>query len=417
MSQPSVGLTPLAPVQRNTSRYVLMLGSMSALGAISTDMYLPNLPDVASDLGTTATMAQLTMTFMMLGGALGQLVVGPLSDRFGRRRPALIGTVLHIVTCILCALAPAIGPLICYRAAMGVFNASAGVVAIAVIRDRFVGRDAARLMSRLMLVIGVAPLFAPTVGSFVGRFVGWRGVFVVLALYGVFLLVTMWLKLPESLPTTYRSSHTAATFRGYIDLMRDRHFVALVIVPAMLSAVLMSYVVASPFVLQDQYGLSKFQFAMVFALNGVGLVGGAQVNASLVRHFTSSQILRVALPCTLVACLALFTIGATGWGGLSAFVAALFCAMALQNLSPSNASALALTRHGEKAGTAAAYSGFLQSVVPAIIAPVVGVMGNQAWAMGLIMAASAAVAFAVLAFGTPIYRPGGAELLDRLPPS
>ena len=403
------------PVRRNTSRYVLMLGAMSALGAMSTDMYLPNLPDVAADLGTSATMAQLTMTFMMLGGALGQLVIGPLSDRFGRRRPALIGTGLHIVTCALCAWAPAIGPLMVYRAAMGVFNASAGVVATAVIRDRFVGREAARIMSRLMLVIGVAPLFAPTIGSLIGRWAGWRGVFVGLGLYGVFLLVSMWWKLPETHPREHRAKRVGATMRGYGILLRDGHFVALAAVPALLSAVLMSYIVASPFVLQQQYGLGKLQFALVFAVNGIGLVGGAQLNASLVRRFSSSQILRVALPGSMLACGGLLLVAATGWGGLPALLAMLFAAMALQNLSPSNASALALTRHGERAGTAAAWIGFLQSVVPAIVAPVVGVMGNHAWAMGLVMAASASVALAILAAGTPIYRPGGVELLDRIP--
>ena len=401
--------------QRNTTRYVLMLGAMSALGAMSTDMYLPNLPDVSRDLGTSATMAQLTMTFMMLGGALGQLVVGPLSDRFGRRRPAMIGTGLHICTCVLCAFAPAIGPLMVYRAAMGVFNASAGVVATAVIRDRFVGRDAARIMSRLMLVIGVAPLFAPTIGSLIGQWAGWRGVFAALGVYGGFLLITMWLKLPETLPLARRSTRIGTTLRGYGSLLRDGHFVALAAVPALLSAVIMSYIVASPFVLQQQFGLGKLQFALVFGMNGIGLVGGAQLNASLVKRFSSSQILRVALPGSLLACAALLTVALTGWGGLPAVLITLFAAMAMQNLSPSNASALALTRHGERAGTAAAWIGFLQSVVPAIVAPVVGLLGNQAWAMGLVMASSAAIALAVLGFGTPIYRPGGVELLDRVP--
>ena len=382
---------------------------------MSTDMYLPNLPDVARDLGATDTMAQLTMTSMMVGGALGQLVLGPLSDRFGRRRPALIGTALHVLTCALCVFAPTIVPLIAYRAAMGVFNASAGVVAMAVLRDRFVGRDAARLMSRLMLVIGVAPLFAPNIGSFIGRYVGWRGVFAALGLYGVFLFVSMLLRLPETLPDERRSAGVAVTLRGYGHLMADRHFVALAAIPALISSVLMAYIVASPFVLQQEFQLTKLQFAMVFALNGIGLVGGAQVNAALVKSFSPSKIMRLALPASTAMCLALMTVGLTGWGGLPALVVTLFLVMSLQNLSSSNASALALTRHGERAGTAAACMGFMQGIVPALLAPIVGLLGNQAWAMGLVMAASAAAALGILAFGTPIYRPGGVELLDRLP--
>ena len=388
---------------------------MSALGAVSTDMYLPNLPDVARDLHTTATMAQLTMTFMMVGGAVGQLVVGPLSDRFGRRRPAMIGTALHVVTCGLCVVAPAIFPLIGYRCAMGFFNASAGVVATAVIRDRFVGRDAARMMSRLMLVIGVAPLFAPTVGSLIGRYVGWRGVFFALGLYGVGLLVTMWLKLPETLPVERRSSQVTSTFQGFGVLLRDRHFLALAAIPSLISAILMLYIVSSPFVLQGEFGLSKLTFALVFGCNGLAMVGGAQINASLVTRVSPSKILRVVLPGSLACCALLYAIGATGWGGLPAFLVVLFVVMGLQNMSSSNASALALTRYGDRAGTAAAFLGFLQSVVPAVVVPVVGLLGNTAWAMGMLMASCALVAWLVLSLGTPIYRPGGVELLDRIP--
>src|SRR5674476_1237065 len=147
------------------AKYVLLLGLMCALPAVTSDIYLPSLPEVARDLHTTTTAVQLTMTGVLMGGAVGQLVVGPLSDRFGRRRPVLIGIALHIVISLLCALAPGIGTLIALRVIQGFFNAAATVVAIAVIRDRFTGSDASRLLSRLMLVIGVAPLFAPTVGA------------------------------------------------------------------------------------------------------------------------------------------------------------------------------------------------------------------------------------------------------------
>ena len=153
-------------------KYVLLLGLMCALPAVTSDIYLPSLPEVARDLHTTTTAVQLTMTGVLLGGAVGQLVVGPLSDRFGRRRPVLVGIALHIVISLLCALAPGVGALIALRVLQGFFNAAATVVAIAVIRDRFTGSDASRLLSRLMLVIGVSPPAGRTSGRAAGR--TWR---------------------------------------------------------------------------------------------------------------------------------------------------------------------------------------------------------------------------------------------------
>jgi DHA1 family bicyclomycin/chloramphenicol resistance-like MFS transporter len=406
--------TGQTPRYRATPKYVLMLGAMSALGALSTDMYLPNLPNVATDLRTSALLAQLTIVAMMVGAAAGQLVVGPLSDHFGRRRPALLGAALHVITSGLCAMAPAIAPLIGLRVAMGFCNAAASVVGMAIIRDRFVGRDAAQLMSRLMLVIGVAPLFAPTIGSVIGDWVGWRGVFGALALYGLGLFVAIWAKLPETLPAQHRVAHVGHTWRGYPDLLRDRHFLALAVIPGLMQAVMMSYIVGSPVVLRDGYGLTPMRFSLVFAVNGVGLIGGAQVNAALVKHVTSARVLRVALPISAALAIWLAVVGATGLGGLPLLLVSLFAVMALNNVAPPNASALALSRHGEKAGTAAACIGFLQGVIPALVSPCVGLLGENAGAMGAVMAFAALAALGVLTFGTPVYRRGGAAHLDRV---
>jgi len=398
---------------RPNYKYVLMLGSMCALGAISTDMYLPNLPDVQSDLNSTAAAAQFTITAMMIGNAIGQLVVGPLSDRFGRRRPVLIGVILHIVVSALCAISPAMLPLIVFRTCQGFFNASAGVVAMAVIRDRFVGRDASRLMSRLMLVIGVAPLFAPTIGGFIGDWISWRGVFGVLALYGAFLLVAVFVKLPETLPPARRTHSMTATWKGYGVLLRDRHFVALAVLPGLGSCILMSYVVGSPYVFKQGYGLTTTQFGLLFAANGIGLVGGAQVSAALVKHLTPATILRAVVPLMAVATAWFFTVAITGLGGLALLLVSLFAVCFLINFCPPNASSLALGRHGDRAGTAAACIGFLQSGIGGVVAPLVGVFGETATAMSSVMFASALVALLITAVGTPLFRRGGAQVMDR----
>lgn len=405
---PVVAAAP-TPQYRPNAKYVLLLGLMCALPAISTDIYLPSLPDVARDLHTSATAAQLTMTAMLIGGAVGQLVIGPLSDRFGRRKPVLVGVSLHVVTSILCALAPAIVPLIALRTMQGFFNASASVVAMAVIRDRFVGADASRLMSRLMLVIGVAPLFAPSVGGLIAGEWGWRAVFLALALFGVVLWVVVWRRLPETLPPERRrQGGLRPALAGYRKLLRDRHFVALAILPGLGVAVLMSYVVASPFVLREGYGLSAHQFSLLFAVNGMGLVAGAQVNAALVRRVAPIRIVRVVLPVSLGLTLVLLAIAITGWGGLTALLVVLWLILAMVNFVPPNASALALSRHGEVAGTAAAVIGATQAGVSGIVSPLSGLLGGDAVAMASVMVGASFAALLVLALATPAYHRDGA---------
>lgn len=404
----STGAAPNLPGYQPTARYVLLLGLMCALPAVTSDIYLPSLPEVARDLGTSTTAVQLTMTGVLVGAALGQLVVGPLSDRFGRRRPVLVGIAAHIVISLLCALAPGIGALVALRVAQGFFNASATVVAIAVIRDRFVGADASRLLSRLMLVIGVAPLFAPSVGGLIAGLAGWRAVFVALAVFGAALWVVVWLRLPETLPPERRRGAGLRTaLQGYGTLLRDRHFVAVAVLPGLGMAVLMSYVVGSPFVLREGFGLSANQFALLFATNGVALVGGAQVNAALVRHVAPVRILRVALPLLVAAAITLFVVAVTGAGGLFGLLGVLWLLLGLVQMIPPNASAIALSRHGAMAGTAAAFIGAMQAGVAGVVSPLVGLLGADARAMTVVMVASAVAALLVLALATPAYHRGG----------
>lgn len=405
VAAPSAGAAAAIGRYRPDARHVLLLGFMAALPAFSTDMYLPSLPDVARDLHTSATAAQLTMTAMMIGGAVGQLVIGPVSDRFGRRRPVLVGVALHVVMSILCAVAPWIGLLVGLRAGQGFFNASATVVATAVIRDRFVGPDAAKLMSRLMLVIGVSPLFAPSIGGVIAGVWGWRAVFWALALFGVVLWVVVLRALPETLPAERRRvGGLRVAGAGYLALLRDRHFVGLALLPGLSFAVLMSYVVGSPFVLRDGYGLSENQFALIFAVNGVGLVAGAQVNAALVHRIPPLRIVRTAQVLMVALSSVLVVLGVTGAGGLPALLVALFCTMSMVNLIGANANALALTRHGEVAGTAAAVSGFVQALIGGGVTPLSGLLGGDARAMTSVMVTAAVLGLVVLAVTTPAFR-------------
>ncbi|GAA1711989.1 multidrug effflux MFS transporter [Isoptericola hypogeus] len=401
--------SPATPVRaRSPYRWVLMLGALAALPAFTVDMYLPSLPEVAADLGSTASFAQLSVSVMLIGGAAGQLVIGPLSDRYGRRAPLLWGLGLHVVTSLLCAFAPNMTVLIGLRLLQGFFNAACGVAAMAVVRDRFVGSEAARILSRLMLVIGVAPMLAPTFGSAVAAAAGWRWVFAVLALAGVAMAVVVWRLMPETLPEPRRQrGGMSSVFAGYRVLLRDRRFMALAVIPGLGQAVLMSYVVGSPFVFQEGYGLSHSQFALLFALNGLGLVVSAQINAALVRRVAPIRLLRAALAIQGVFAVGLLVVALTEAGGLIGLLVLLWIVLAFQGLIPANASAIALSRHGERAGTAAAVIGAVQSGIAGVVSPLVGVLGGGSVAMASVMLAALCCALLVLALATPAYRRDG----------
>jgi len=389
-------------------KYILMLGALAALPAITTDMYLPSLPAVEADLHTTQTAAQLTLSGTLVGAGVGQLVIGPFSDRFGRRLPLVIGISLHVAISLLCSLTPNIETLTGLRVLQGFFNAAAAVVALAVIRDRFVGSAAAQLLSRLMLVIGVAPLLAPTVGQAIAGAWNWRAVFYALALIGVVLVAIVWRFMPETLPEDSRSpGNPRHVANAYWSLLRDRHFMALAVIPGLGLALIMSYVVGSPFVFQNEYGLTAQQFALVFALNGAALVLSAQLNAALVRKFPPVRLLRTALLVQLCLALVLLVVVATGAGGAFGLVAALWLVLSAQGMVPANASVLALHNYGHMAGTAAAVIGALQSGVAGLVSPLVGVLGGNSLSMAGVMIGSCALAVMVLALGTPAYRKGG----------
>ncbi|MCC3274053.1 multidrug effflux MFS transporter [Arthrobacter zhangbolii] len=390
---------------RTSIKYILMLGALAALPAVTTDMYLPALPQVAEDLHTSAAAAQFTLSGTLLGAAVGQLVIGPFSDRFGRRLPLIIGIALHVLVSLACFLAPNIGALIVLRLLQGFFNAAAGVVALAVVRDRFTGSTAAAMLSRLMLIIGLAPLLAPSIGQAVSGLWNWRAVFLALALIGVVLgaIVLRWM--PETLPPERRRTKAgASTFSGFRVLFRDRRFLALAVIPGLGMAVIMSYVVGSPFVFQDEYGLSPAQYALVFAINGVGMVISAQLNAWLVGRYSPMGILRVAVIVLLGLAVLLPVILVTGLGGVAGLTAGLWLVLAMHGFIAANSSVLALADYGHMAGSAAAMIGALQVGLAGLISPLVGLLGGGAMAMVSVIIGCAALIVLILATATTAYR-------------
>ncbi len=375
---------PLSAARR--LRMALVLGFLSALGPLTIDMYLPSLPTIAVDLHAGAAAVQLTLTGTLVGLGLGQLLVGPLSDAVGRRLPLLAGVAVHVLASVLCVLAPNLTTLGTLRVLQGLGAAAAAVVAMAVVRDLFSGLAAAKLLSRLMLVIGVAPILAPTIGGLVLNWSSWRGVFVVLTVVGVAIMTATALSLPETLPRDRRrSGGVAGTVRDYGRLFTDRVYVGLILVGGLAMAALFAYVSGSSFVFQEEFGMSEQQFAYVFAGGAVGLIAATQLNVRLLRRFPPQHILAVALLAGLVAGGVLLADAQTGFGGLAGILIPLWAALATVGLAMPNAPALALSRHGEAAGTAAALLGATQFGVGALAAPLVGAFGVGANAMAAVV--------------------------------
>ena len=364
-------------VGRKYVQLVLVLGALSAIGPLTIDTYLPALPELSRQLGATDAQAQATITGLLVGLGFGQLIIGPLSDAVGRRKPLLAGLVLHAGMSVLCALAPSIQMLTVTRTLQGLAGAAVAVVAMAVVRDLFSGIRAAQLLSRLVLVLGVAPILAPSLGSALLALTSWRGIFVVLALIALSMLVLAFVALPETLPVERRRpASIVGSLRAYGKLFGDRLFIVMVLVAGLMFATLFAYISGAPFVLQDLYGLSPQQFGLAFSANAVGMIAMTQINPWLVKRYSPVSVLTFGVLLAVSGAIALFVLMALGVGGWFAFMAPLFFVISAAGLSFPNAPAIALSRHGESAGTAAAMLGASQFMIGGAIAPLVGAFDN-----------------------------------------
>ncbi len=410
---PAAASAPVAaaPERRAPSmgRTALVLGAFVAVGPLTIDMYLPALPTITTELQTTQAAVQLTLTGTLVGLALGQLVIGPLSDALGRRRPLLAGTALHVLASLLVVLAPNIEVLGALRVLQGVGTAAGAVIALAIVRDLYTGRPAATMLSRLFLVMGAAPVLAPTIGGEVLRFTSWRGIFVLLAVYGVALLIMGARALRETLPVEVRQPlRVGAVLRTYGGLLHDRTYVGLVLVAGLTMAGLFSYVAGASFVYQEQFGLDQQQFGLLFGAGAVWLIAATQLNPVVLRRFAPAQVLLAGSLTGLASAAVLVLLATTGTGGLFGVVLPLWAVLFSSGLALPNAPALALSRHGEAAGAAAALLGAVQFGVGALVSPLVGLLGNDAAAMGVVIVSAFAIGTAVLLL---VVRPW--QLLDE----
>lgn len=397
--QSTTAPAPVAATRRTGLLVTLVLGGLTATPPLAMDMYLPSLPEVTRSLHAPAATVQLTLTACLAGMALGQLVVGPMSDRWGRRRPLLTGLAVYLLATALCALAPTVEALVAFRIAQGLAGAAGIVIARAVVRDLYDGVAMARFFSTLMLISGVAPIVAPLIGGQILRVTDWRGVFVVLTVVGAALAAVVWLRLPETLPPIERhGGGVGQALRSMRGLLADLPFTGYMLAGGFAFAALFAYVSASPFVVQEIYGASPQIFSLLFGVNSVGLVIAGQVNGQLlVGRVSLDKVLGTGLAVIVLAATALLlmTTGTFGEVGLAPVSAALFVLMSAMGITLPNAQSLALLRTRHAAGSASALLGTTSFLVGAVASPLVGVAGEHtAVPMAVVQLAGALVAAA-----------------------
>ncbi|POR28646.1 multidrug effflux MFS transporter [Paenibacillus polymyxa] len=372
--------------QKNSLGFALILAIFSALGPFTVDMYLASLPQIAVFFGTSATAVQASLTTSLLGLGLGQLIMGPLSDIYGRRQPLLISMILYVLSSIGCAFAPSIGWFISLRFIQGV-SASAGlVISRAIVRDRFSGIEMTKFISLLTMISNVAPLISPTAGSTVMSYSSWSGVFIFLGVLGIGLTgITIW-GLKESLPVQQRiSGSPRALMKNYNSLFRKRSFMGYALVNGILFAGVFAYVAGTPFIYQNIYGVSPQLFSILFALNGLAIILGSQFVKLLAGRVTESQLFLIGIILAFISSAAVLFIVLVH-GVLSAmFISIFLFALSIGIIGPISFT-LAMESQGHIAGSASAVLGSLQFALGAVTSPLVGIAGeNSAIPFGIII--------------------------------
>ena len=386
--------------RRRLAVLIVILGGLSTVGPFATDLYLPALPTVARDLGATTQAIALTVTTFLAGLALGQLIAGPLSDTYGRRRPLIAGLAVFTAASLVSALAPTVGVLAGVRLVQGLAGASGVAIANAVVTDYARGRQAARLLSRLALISGMAPIVAPLIGAQLLRVTSWRGIFIVLAGIGLVLLASVVFGLRESLP---RESRTASGLRPVLQtgalLTRDLRFMGYTLTSALPFMGFFGYLAASSFVYQDIYGASPVLFSVLFSINAVGMLGASQLNHRLLARFSTRQLLGAGLTAGALAGICVLVVTAIGGLGIPALAIPLFVFVASIGMVIPNSTALALSLHPDVAGSASAYFGTLRLGLGALATPLVGIGGAvSGMPMALLMAVSSTAALVLFVF-------------------
>jgi DHA1 family bicyclomycin/chloramphenicol resistance-like MFS transporter len=402
--------------QRTYVFLILILGSLTALGPFSIDMYLPGFPAIAKDLNTTPAKVSLSLSGFFIGISAGQLLYGPLLDRFGRKKPLFIGLVVYILASAGCALSTSIDMLIVMRFIQAIGSCAAAVASMAMVRDLFPVKDSAKVFSLLMLVVGASPMIAPTVGGYVTAAFGWQTVFLILTGMGVAILAATLLWLPDSYkPDTSLSLKPRPIILNFLSVIREPQFYTYALTGAIAFSGLFAYVSGSPTVFMEVFHTDEKVYGWIFALLSIGFIGASQFNTLLLRKYKSEQIINSALLCQLAVGVILFLTSLNGLLTLIPTIGLLFLFLCCIGLTNPNAAALSLAPFAKNAGSASALMGAIQMGMGALISVAISLFEEPSTLpMTTAMAGSSILALCVLMTGRrsisqPVAAEAGAE--------
>lgn len=353
----------------NSRRFVLVFAALlSAFGPFMTDLYLPAFPELMEYFGTTTSLIQLSLTFGVIGLAAGQLVIGPLSDKYGRRRPLILSLTVFVVSTLICLLCRDVITFICFRLLQGIAAAGGVVISRSIAVDLYEGKEFTRFFAMLSAVQGLAPIVAPIACGLLLGITDWRGIFAVLLLIGVAILAAAF-RFRESLPEERRQTGSVlATFANFRSVLGNKHFVCYMLIQSFAMGVLFAYISSSPFIFQTEYGLTPVMYSVCFAFNGLAIMTG---NLIVPRFGSEERALGIGACCLLIASLVLAVCLMGGWSVVAieiGFLVLLFCVGMV--LPTSTSLALALER--KNSGNASAMLGFFQFTFAGLVAPLVG---------------------------------------------
>lgn len=383
---------------------ILILGLLSAIGPFSIDMYLPGFPDIARDLHSTVAHISLSLSSFFIGIAFGQLLYGPLLDRFGRKKPLYIGMFAYLLASIGCAFCTTADALIAVRLLQALGGCVGMVAARAMVRDLFPVDENAKIFSLLMLVVAVSPIIAPTLGGYVTAAFGWQSIFVILAGIASFTLAAVYVALPESrMPDASVSLRPKHIIKSFLQISKVPQFYTYAFTGSIAAAGLYAYIAGSPYIFMEIYKVNEKQYGWIFATIAMGLIISSQVNTLMLRKFTSEQIIRIALLCQSVTGIFLLLGTIYHLLGLFSTIFLIFIFLSCQGFTFPNSSALSMAPFSKNAGSASALMGAIQLGIGAFTSALVSLLNNKtALPMAGVMASCALLSFVVLLLGRKV---------------